>query len=239
MPGSIMDDDDLLGRQGHRWLRYGIGGAAGVLALLLAFSVGSDAAALLLGPGDQASSDPAPGAPVATPAPRPVPAVPPPAPANDLSVFTVRSVLPIHDPIRFGQYYWQPERGPKSGRLVIGVDLSSRVISVFRDGHEIGAAAILKGYSEKPTPLGVFPILYMDADHVSSIYDDAPMPYTMRLTGDGVSIHGTKVENGYATNGCVGVPTAFAKLVFEAARLGDKVIIVDGKATTLKTPVKL
>lgn len=239
-----MDDNDPLGLFNQRWLRLGVGGVTGALALLLAVNVGRDAAALLLGPDDPAAEPPAvPQARAKTP-PVPAPAplattqpVAPPTAAAD--VFVVRSVLPIKDPIRFGQWYWQPEKGPKSGRLVIGVDLAARVISVFRDGHEIGAAAILKGYSEKPTPLGVFPILYMDADHKSSIYDDAPMPYTMRLTGDGVSIHGTKVENGYATNGCVGVPTPFAKLVFEQAKLGDRVIIVDGTTSTLKTPVKL
>jgi lipoprotein-anchoring transpeptidase ErfK/SrfK len=63
------------------------------------------------------------------------------------------------------------------------------------------------------------------------------MPYTMRLTGDGVSIHGSKVEKGYATNGCVGIPIPFAKLVFEQAKVGDKVIITDGKSMKLGDPI--
>jgi lipoprotein-anchoring transpeptidase ErfK/SrfK len=150
--------------------------------------------------------------------------------------FVVKSILPIKDPIQFGQFYWQPHRAP-NGPLVITVDLTARVMSVFRDGHEIGTTAILKGYSAKPTPLGVFPILMKDANHKSSLYDDAPMPYTMRLTGDGVSIHGSKVEKGYATNGCIGIPTPFAKLVFEQANLGDKVIITDGKSMKLGDPI--
>ena len=54
------------------------------------------------------------------------------------------------------------------------------------------------------------------------------MPFTMRLTDDGVSIHGTKVENGYASHGCVGVPTPFAQKLFAIEKLGDKVYITRG-----------
>jgi lipoprotein-anchoring transpeptidase ErfK/SrfK len=111
---------------------------------------------------------------------------------------------------------------------VVTVDLEARTLSVFRDGHEIGATAILKGYGTKPTPVGVFPITEKDATHVSNIYD-APMPWMLRLTADGITIHGSKVERGYATNGCIGVPNEFARHLFGAAKLGDKVIITDGK----------
>ena len=55
------------------------------------------------------------------------------------------------------------------------------------------------------------------------------MPYMLRLTNDGISIHGSEVEWGYATHGCVGVPVKFAKLLFGVASVGDKVIITSGK----------
>ncbi|WP_295635295.1 L,D-transpeptidase family protein [Novosphingobium sp.] len=219
---------------GSKPVRLAIGAIAGALAIGLAFEVGQDAAALLFGGGDAAVTKPAP---ISAAKPAPSPAAPSPAaPSPADAPFVVKSILPIKDPIAFGKFYWQPER-TTNGPLVITVDLTARVMSVFRDGHEIGTSAILKGYSAKPTPLGVFPILMMDADHHSSLYDDAPMPYTMRLTGDGVSIHGSKVEKGYATNGCVGIPTPFAKLVFAAAKVGDKVIITDGKSMKLGDPI--
>jgi hypothetical protein len=59
---------------------------------------------------------------------------------------------------------------------------------VFRSGHEIATAVILYGADEKPTPTGEFKILQRLKDHRSSLCD-APMPYTLRLTGDGISIH--------------------------------------------------
>jgi len=106
------------------------------------------------------------------------------------------------------------------------------VLSVFRDGHEIGATAILTGYGDKPTPVGVFPITEKDRHHVSNLYE-APMPYMLRLTNDGVSIHATKVENGYVTHGCIGVPDGFARKLFAAAKLGDRVIVTDGATMKL------
>ncbi|WP_294138425.1 L,D-transpeptidase family protein [Sphingomonas sp.] len=161
----------------------------------------------------------APAAPVA-------PAAPAPSPTPVPEPLAVKRVLDI-GPIKFGDYAWDT-KGIPDGPVVITVDLAAQVLSVFRGGYEIGAAAILYGTDDKPTPLGTFPITMKDARHVSSIYG-APMPYTLRLTDDGVSVHGTEVAWGYATHGCIGVPTAFARLLFAEAKLGDRVIITRGK----------
>ena len=112
---------------------------------------------------------------------------------------------------------------------MITVDLDARVLSVFRGGYEIGATAVLLGTTEKPTPLGVFPITEKDADHKSNIYDGAPMPFMLRMTSDGITIHGTNVQNGYASHGCVGVPTPFAKKLFGVTAVGDRVYVTRGK----------
>jgi len=195
-------------------------------ALLLVAFVGSISAVgalLLTGPGPQtAQSDAARpfkevnvGQITATPAPR-----------TDTS-FVIRRILPISGPIKYGEWHWD-EAGVPDGPLVMTVDLDARVISVFRGGYEIGAAAVLLGTDEKPTPLGVFPIMQKKRHHVSSIYD-APMPYMQRLTNDGISLHETKVEKGYASHGCIGLPTGFAEKVFAATRIGDPVIITRGK----------
>lgn len=213
-----------------RWVRMPLGFLATSLASLLAFHAGKDIAEVAFGNGT------AEAAPMMVAVPKAV------TPTQALvakpadSPFVVRSILPIHEPIKFGKFYWDETRAPATGPLVVTVDLTARVISVFRDGHEIGAAAILKGHGAKPTPTGIFPITEKDADHVSNIYD-APMPHMLRLTNDGVSIHGSKVEKGYATNGCVGVPDEFASNLFKLARLGDKVIITDGKKMSLGDPI--
>lgn len=150
-----------------------------------------------------------------------------PAAARD-ERFVIKRVLPITGAIKYGEWHWD-EAGVPQGPMVITVDLDARVLSVFRNGYEIGATAVLLGTQEKPTPLGVFPIKWKQADHYSSTYDGAPMPFTLRLTDDGVSIHGTRVEKGYASHGCVGVPTPFARKLFAVTGVGDKVYITRGK----------
>jgi hypothetical protein len=134
------------------------------------------------------------------------------------------SVLNITSSMEYGQHVWD-EEGVPEGPVSVRVDLKAQTISVFRGGHEIGTAVILYGADEKPTPTGGFQIIRKLKDHHSSLYD-APMPYTLRLTEDGIAIHGSDVKEGAATHGCVGVPTAFAALLFEEVKTGDKVIVV-------------
>jgi lipoprotein-anchoring transpeptidase ErfK/SrfK len=107
----------------------------------------------------------------------------------------------------------------------VRVDLGKQLLSVFRDGHEIGSTVILYGTDGKPTPIGDFTIKAKDADYHSRTYD-APMPFMLLLTSDGVAIHGSEVRNGAATHGCIGVPIEFAKLLFAQAGLGDQVYIL-------------
>lgn len=143
--------------------------------------------------------------------------------------FVIKRILPITGPIKYGEWHWDETGAPADGPLVITVDLDARVLSVFRGGYEIGATAVLLGTTEKPTPLGRFPVIWKKADHYSSTYDGAPMPFTHRLTNDGVAIHGTKVEKGYASHGCIGVPNDFGKKLFAVSKLGDVVYITKGK----------
>lgn len=136
----------------------------------------------------------------------------------------IKTILNVPAQMTYGDYRWD-EKGVPDGRIWILVDPKSQLISVFRAGHEIGTAVILYGASDVPTPTGKFPILAKFKDHHSATYDNAPMPYTLRLTPDGVSIHASDVRWGYATHGCIGVPMGFAAKLFAAASVGDEVFI--------------
>ena len=140
--------------------------------------------------------------------------------------FTVspKSLLQVEQRLEYGDYVWD-DTGVPPGKITIRVDLRTQMLSVFRGGHEIGTAVTLYGADSKKTPLGQFPILWKGRDHRSSLYD-APMPFTLRLTGDGVAIHGSNVRWGAATHGCVGVPKDFASHLFGQAKVGDVVSIV-------------
>ena len=165
--------------------------------------------------GPAANASASPSSPAAAPAPKPD------------ENFVIKRILPIEGAIKYGEWHWDEANVP-AGPIVVTVDLDARVISIFRGGFEIGAAAVLLGTQEKPTPTGVFPITQKKRHHVSNLYD-APMPYMQRLTDDGITLHATQVEWGYASHGCIGMPEAFAKKVFETTKVGDRVYITRGK----------
>lgn len=136
----------------------------------------------------------------------------------------ILSVLNVRKRMHYGDFVWNDQEVPK-GPVWVRVDLKRQLISVFRAGHEIGTAVILYGAEEKETPDGVFPVLAKIKDHKSATYGDAPMPYTLRLTNDGVSIHGSDVRWGRATHGCIGVPLEFAQKLYGQVSKGDQVVI--------------
>ena len=151
--------------------------------------------------------------------------------------FVVKRILPIEGPLKYGDWHWD-EEGVPDGPLVMTVDLDARVLSVFRAGYEIGAAAVLLGTDEHPTPTGTFPILWKQRHNVSEKYNNAPMPWSMFLTKDGVAIHGgNEVENGYASHGCIGAPDELVSRVFAIAKKGDKVIITRGETMEMGDPI--
>lgn len=157
------------------------------------------------------------------PAPQRAPA------AGKKDPFVVKSILPIEGTIRYGDWFWDESNAPATGTLVITIDLEARVISAFRDGHEIGTAVALLGTTDHPTPLGAFPVLNKNREYYSKKYNRAPMPFSLWITNTGIAIHGSPVTNGYASHGCIGVPDPFAEKLFAATKRGDKVIITRGK----------
>ena len=138
----------------------------------------------------------------------------------------VSSLLNVPQPMRYGDYIWD-DKGIAPGSAWVRVDLDAQIMSVFRAGNEIGTAVILYGADKKPTPAGRFPVLAKLKNHQSSLYE-AAMPYTLRLTKDGIAIHGSDVRHGLATNGCIGIPKDFAAKLFDEMRVGSNVVILSG-----------
>jgi lipoprotein-anchoring transpeptidase ErfK/SrfK len=139
--------------------------------------------------------------------------------------FVLTSVLMLDTPLHAGQFAWS-SAGTPAGRTTIVVDLAAQQLYFYRDGAEIGRSSIIYGADTMPTPTGTFPILEKDKDHISNLYF-APMPYMLRLTMDGVSIHASKMNEKFATHGCIGVPTEFAARLFKEVKPGDDVIVTN------------
>jgi lipoprotein-anchoring transpeptidase ErfK/SrfK len=129
-------------------------------------------------------------------------------------------------PLYYGEYFWD-ETGAPRARAEIVVDLRAEQLYVYRGGVEIARAVITRGWHNYKTPTGTFPILEKDADHYSSTYGGAPMPYNLRLTWAGIAIHGSDVDDMAATHGCIGIPLEFARTLFRNVRVGDKVYVTN------------
>lgn len=229
----------------HRMMKIGAALAAALTGSVLAASIAPMVAARAdtarQAPRlevDFSTQAPRAVAPVARPA-APVRAMAPtPAPALADDAMTLKRVLVVDGPFRHGDYVWD-DKGVPQGEVIITVDVKAQTIAVFRAGYQIGAAVVLYGADDYPTPVGTFPITQKDADHRSNVYNNAPMPYMLRLTNDGVAIHASEVKWGNATHGCIGVPLAFAKLLFAQAKLGTKVIVTSGKMMAVPQGVQM
>ena len=174
-------------------------------------------------PAPIAAEDPPAGLRLRSSAP---PTAAPTAAAPASPAFAIRSILAIDHQLAPGEYAWNEDGAPQ-GQTIVVADLAAQILYVYRQGVEIGRTSLIQGDVDKPTPLGVFPILQKKKHHVSNLYG-APMPYMMRLTWDGVAIHGSVVSDEYATHGCIGIPDEFAELLFGQAKLGDRVLVTRG-----------
>jgi hypothetical protein len=127
-----------------------------------------------------------------------------------------------------GQWVWAPEIA-HTGPMTVYVNLSTQLATVYRDGVRIGVSTVSTGKPGHETPTGVFTILQKDADHHSSKYNNAPMKFQERLTWDGVALHAGGLPGYPESHGCVHLPLAFAKLLFNETSMGGTVVVA-GKA---------
>lgn len=128
------------------------------------------------------------------------------------------------DALKPGQWVWAPAIAP-GGPVMIYVDLSKQIALVYRNGIRIGATTISSGKDGHETPTGVFTILQKDANHRSSVYNNAPMPFQQRLTWDGVALHAGGLPGYPESHGCVHLPYEFARSLFAITNLGITVIV--------------
>ena len=127
-----------------------------------------------------------------------------------------------------GDWVWAPQIAT-DGPVTVLVDLTAQLATVYRNGVAIGVSTVSTGKPGHETPTGVFQILQKDADHRSSTYNNAPMPYQQRLTWDGVALHAGGLPGYPESHGCVHLPYAFAKQLFQITSMGGTVVVT-GKA---------
>lgn len=127
-----------------------------------------------------------------------------------------------------GQFIWKGDAVP-AGPMVVLVSLPEQRAYVYRNGVRIGVSSASTGKRGHSTPTGVFTVLQKDRSHRSKTYNNAPMPFSERLTWDGVALHAGDLPGYPSSHGCVHLPSEFARLLFEAGHMGMTVVIGDQK----------
>jgi hypothetical protein len=167
----------------------------------------------------------------------------PPADANDtrpVPFWGAKAPVPFTTPpqaLKRGEFTWAPKVAP-AGPILVVVSLEEQRAYAYRNNVLIGAAMVSTGKKGHETPTGVFTTILKDKDHRSSKYNNAPMPYTQKITTDGVALHAGGIPGYPESHGCVHLPSEFARLLFEAAPKGMTVVISSGqtKAEDIRHP---
>ncbi len=105
------------------------------------------------------------------------------------------------------------------------VSIKSQQVTFYDAEGWILRAPVSTGTTGRETPAGVFAVVEKNKDHHSSLYDDAWMPNMLRITWNGIALHGGPLPGYAASHGCVRMPFDFAAKVFDRAPMGMRVII--------------
>lgn len=105
------------------------------------------------------------------------------------------------------------------------VSIKSQQVTFYDADGWILRAPVSTGTTGRETPAGVFAIIEKDKDHRSTMYDDAWMPNMLRITWNGIALHGGPLPGYAASHGCVRMPFGFAENLFDKTNIGMRVII--------------
>src|SRR3954449_6910327 len=105
------------------------------------------------------------------------------------------------------------------------VSIKSQKVTIYDADGWVLRAPVSSGTKGRETPAGVFSVVEKDKDHRSSLYDDAWMPHMLRVTWNGIALHGGPLPGYAASHGCVRMPFGFAEKLFDKVRIGTRVII--------------
>jgi hypothetical protein len=126
----------------------------------------------------------------------------------------------LADTLKPGEFVWYGD-GLAPGPVEVVLSYGRQMAYVFRSGELIGAATISSGIKGRESPIGRFQVLEKRKIYRSIRYDNAPMPWMMRLNWYGVAMHGGHNPGYPASHGCIRMPVAFAEKLFSIADVGS------------------
>jgi lipoprotein-anchoring transpeptidase ErfK/SrfK len=148
--------------------------------------------------------------------------------------------------------YWDGDG--VQGSPSIKIYLQEQRAYFYKGDQMVGVSQVSAGREGHNTPKGAYKIIQKDKDHASNLYGDyvdatgnvvqkevelgkdpkppgaifqgAPMPFFMRITG-GVGMHKGYLPGYPASHGCIRMPGKMAETFFNNVDLGTPVQIVD------------
>ncbi len=105
------------------------------------------------------------------------------------------------------------------------VSIKSQKVTIYDADGWILSAPVSTGTKGRETPAGVFAVVEKNKDHRSNMYDDAWMPNMLRITWNGIALHGGPLPGYPASHGCVRMPFSFAEKLFDRIRMNTRIII--------------
>jgi lipoprotein-anchoring transpeptidase ErfK/SrfK len=110
------------------------------------------------------------------------------------------------------------------------VSIKSQQVTFYDADGWIFRAPVSTGITGRETPAGVFAVIEKNKDHHSSLYDDAWMPNMLRITWNGIALHGGPLPGYAASHGCIRMPYGFAEKMFDKVPMSMRVIIAPNDA---------
>jgi lipoprotein-anchoring transpeptidase ErfK/SrfK len=141
------------------------------------------------------------------------------------------SIQPHHtldEAIDLGKFTWLV---PNSSVDRIVVSLADQTLYAYHGQELVAWSNISSGKPGHETPTGTFTVTQKDVDHHSSIYDNAAMPFYMRLTDGGVGLHAGFIPGYPASHGCVRLPLGMARELYQHVEAGTPVEITKSPIT--------
>jgi len=124
-----------------------------------------------------------------------------------------------------------PMTPAKAASVVARIDISSQTMTVSVGGKPRHRWAVSTGRQGYRTPVGSFRPQRLERSWYSTIYDNAPMPYSVFFRG-GYAVHGTNATGRLgrpASHGCVRLATGNAAKFYSLVRqhgMGNTRIVV-------------
>lgn len=119
-------------------------------------------------------------------------------------VFSLMLALPLHAEVR----------------VVARVSISEQLVRVYHEGRHLFTWPVSTARKGKITPPGIFTPEFLSRNHRSSLYNNAPMPFSIFYRGN-YAIHGTdqiKKLGSPASSGCVRLHPDNARILFGMVR---------------------